>query len=736
MPSSIIGALRVTLGLDSAAFEKGTKKAGQSLTQFEKSVGGVRTGLGTLSKSLATLGVALSVGTIIGATKRALEYAASLGETAEQLGVTTEALQVYRFIATQVGITQDEMDNSLGRLSDSIAEAGKGTKAQAEAFNELRVNVKTADGQLKDTDRVIREMSVAFSKLENEQDKVRIGRDLIGKSGGKFVTAISGGTKAIEEWTKAAHEAGVVISSDDIQKADQLADDLAKLNIVLTAHIAGAVAENADAVRDYASSLGDLIGEIVDVLGWLSKLDNAMKIGVGKGGITIRRTGLFPWESKIGQQGTPGGITLNIKDVGQPAPEKPGATGLNRIAGGGRKGGGKSAADLAEEANRKRAEQLQRAFSLESDLVDAKAEELRSQQDLLDDYVERAAIEDQLIDIETDQQNRQLDLNVILAKLDGTYDEQLQTTTDQLKSSNERLRILKKQEENQQVELDRQRDFEANEATVFGIQRDMLEAQSQLAETQDERRKVELQLLDLAYRERKQALERIISESKNSEAIERARKELASLPAQRALDTQGVIQGTRGPLESFQASLPTTADKMNEALQSVAVDGLQALEDGILAVIDGTKSLVDAFRDMATQIIAELLRIQIERMIVEPVSKFLGGLLNVAGAVAGATSTGGTSAKALSSGKSFKISGFADGGVIPRGSWGVVGERGPELIFAGKKDFTIMPNEKGSTFNINVAAPNTGDPRKDRQTAMQQAVMVRGEVAKASRYGF
>lgn len=761
MPSSIIGALRVTLGLDSAQFEKGTKQATASLNRFEKSVGGIRTGLGTLTKSLATLGVALSVGTVIGATKRALEYAASLGETAQQLGVTTEALQVFRFAGSQVGIKTEEMDILLRKLSDSIAEAGQGSKQQAESFNELGVNVKLANGELKNTDGVLREMAEGFKNMKNEQDLVRVGTDLMGKSGAKAASLLAGGAEGIDEFTKAAHELTTVLSDEQIQNADRTADKLDQLSTSLSTRIAGQVADNASSIEELANALADLAEQAVSAAGaWLQFMKSQ------GGGSTIAggfKTGADLLSGRLGQSigqfvldkirntevGVGGGFGTSVSgELGTVQPFRPpSATGLNRITGGGGRkkgGGGKSAEQLAEEAARKRAEQLNRAFDLERDLVDAKAEELRAQQDLLDDYVERADIDDQLIDIETDQTNKQLDLNITLAKIDGTYDEQLQTTTDQLKSSNERLRILKKQEVRQQVELDRQRDFEATQATVFGIQRDLLGAQSALAETADERRRVELQILDLAYRERRERLERIVKESKNSEDILRAQLELASLPAQRALDTQGVVQGTRGPLESFQAGLPTTAEKLNEALQNVAVNGLQALEDGIISVIDGTKSLVEAFHDMASQIISELLRIQIERAIIAPVSDFLSKVLGVAQVAVRSPGLASDSAGLVNAfpdlfatggftgfGPTNRIAGLVHKGefVMPASAVRRIGISNLEAMSEGDR---INGDQN---FNINVAAPNTGDPRRDRQTALQQAVLIRHQVAMSARKG-
>jgi hypothetical protein len=40
--------------------------------------------------------------------KQAVEAVGSLGEVADQLGVTTDTLQTFRYAATQVGVSQDE----------------------------------------------------------------------------------------------------------------------------------------------------------------------------------------------------------------------------------------------------------------------------------------------------------------------------------------------------------------------------------------------------------------------------------------------------------------------------------------------------------------------------------------------------------------------------------------------------------------------------------------------------
>jgi len=52
----------------------------------------------------------------------------------------------------------------------------------------------------------------------------------------------------------------------------------------------------------------------------------------------------------------------------------------------------------------------------------------------------------------------------------------------------------------------------------------------------------------------------------------------------------------------------------------------------------------------------------------------------------------------------FFAGGFAEGGTIPRGQWGIVGENGPEPAFAGSGDLQVFPNGSGGgnsqVFNI------------------------------------
>src|SRR3546814_5903876 len=76
--------------------------------------------------------------------KAGLDYASSLGEVAAQLGVSTRALQEYRYAASQAGIDHAEMDKALSQLTRRLGDAAQGVK---EPLAALRSDTHTSEIQ-------------------------------------------------------------------------------------------------------------------------------------------------------------------------------------------------------------------------------------------------------------------------------------------------------------------------------------------------------------------------------------------------------------------------------------------------------------------------------------------------------------------------------------------------------------------------------------------------------------
>jgi len=93
------------------------------------------------------------------------------------------------------------------------------------------------------------------------------------------------------------------------------------------------------------------------------------------------------------------------------------------------------------------------------------------------------------------------------------------------------------------------------------------------------------------------------------------------------------------PMEAYRQRLRASTSDMGRSLQQVKVEGLDALENGLVGIVSGTQSVADAFKSMANQVIADLARIAIEKLIVNTIG---GGIFGFAeGGVVQKKATGG-----------------------------------------------------------------------------------------------
>jgi hypothetical protein len=735
--SALIGALRVSLSADTASFEQGMARARRSAatnaTAIQKS-------FGALKASVAGFASALTVGALVAAGKASLEYASHLGELADTLGLTTKDLQTFSFAAGQVGISQEELETGIQKLTISMGKAQLGSKAQADAFKAIGISIDELKG--KNAGDVFRLIADRLEKVSDRSQRAAIEVALFGKAGAKLDNLLSGSQGRLNELSDAAERLGIVLSDDQIQKADQTADKIRALQTVLKAQIAGAVADNADSILALAHALSVLIGTIGESLKGWRILVAEFKAGVSAiGNLQNPFAAASAARKQIGFQDALSRINAGTASfIKKPRPT--GAS-IGQFLGGG--GGGGKANHSAEDAERKRVELLRKANDFLQEQFRAEQDILQAKKDLSTDYSEQTTLEVQLLDSERAAYKAQLEYEV--ASKDKT-----KAQADSLLAQYDIADSLKRQKLIADEQERAQRDGAMLASHDLDRKREILESQENLATTQSERRKIELELLKIAYEQKRQALQDTIDHSKDEAAKEDARRDLANLNTTYGNDRQAVMNQTAGPLESYINELPTTADKWNEALQNVAVDGLKSVEDGLLDILDGTKSVAEAFSDMARSIIRDLLKIAIRRFITAPLAKALfggfseGGMVDgfaVGGFVSGPGSPTSDSIPAMLSNGEFVVNAKATKNFLPlltainenQISRMATGGLPIHRHHLGQRLGIGNGNHSGaSAFIFNNYAQMS--QRQARETGMQAAAGFRAEMARSASKGF
>jgi hypothetical protein len=760
--NALIGAVRAEATLESGKFVSGAKKIRQEAKATESQLKRSFGVMGSAAKGFGgALAAGLSVGLLAGLAKKALDFAGSIGEVAQSLGVTTKELQVFRYAVAQNGGTVEQADQALGKFAISISKAQSGSKQAAAAFQ--AVGVSLGDLRTKSKTEILGQIADQMKATGGASANAAAGVAIFGKGFLKIAPTLDQGSAGLSQLSAAAEKLGIVLSDRQIQQADETADKLDAVRTVLAAQIAGVVSDNAASIVSLANALASLTSSVVNFLG--SNPQAALSIlgalagsrfglpGAAAGGLAglyaggkvaagardasmdpkvraaaIRKAQAEYTRAKSLYGGGPAGRT----DRARAAKELQRQIDLGRQAEAAARAGSASSAPAALPqflapsggGGRKRTPRapkdtsLRDAFQFDQELRRADMDILRAKQSLATDFVERTALSIQMLDLEKKAFEAELQYRVASGDIKEAQAEQLRLQYDK-KDALEREAVLAE---------DRAQAAEASarlDQVTLELDRNKLESEARLAETAKEQRDVQLRLLDLAYRQERARLESVIADEQASYAAkEEARRRLSAMSETYGNDRAAVIQGTRGPWEEF-AHAATDAKKMEEAFQSVAVNGVGALTDGLLDAIEGTKSLGEVFQQVAQEIIRELLRIMIQKMIVQAIGSSIGipGVPGMAG--------GGT----------VPVPGYAQGGAMILG-----GRGGRDRNLLSMNGLPIARVSRGETLSIQPANSNgmgmtvpvniTVMGNMTRETPDQVASAIRRRVATATRKGY
>jgi hypothetical protein len=221
MANAIVGALRVTLGLNSAAFSKGLDKANKKSDTFGKKI----------AKSMKMIaGVsAAAAGAISLAVQGVLQDADKMAKASRKIGVPIEDLTKLRHAAELSGVSFGGLENGLKRLSANMHDASKGIGEGAKAFEELGISVTNSDGTLKSARDVMEELADRFEKMPDGAQKTALAMRVMGKSGADMIPLLNGGSQALEDMAAEAVKLGLVFDEQTGRQAEAFNDNITRL---------------------------------------------------------------------------------------------------------------------------------------------------------------------------------------------------------------------------------------------------------------------------------------------------------------------------------------------------------------------------------------------------------------------------------------------------------------------------------------------------------------------------
>lgn len=259
-------------------------QAGRELGTFGRAAGTVERSLGGLNKALGAFGLSLSVGAIVAWGRSVIDQVGNLGELADQVGTTTEKLQVYQYIGGQVGLKDEKLLTVTAALARRLQDAADGADEAIQAFERLGVGVlDPVTKQMRSMDDVLTDVARATAGIDDPGQRAAAVIKLLGESGSRAIPFLRQLAEGFDVNADAARKAGLVIEDDLIRRFDQAADDWAKIwkrMVIASAEALDFIGKQFDALfsGDFSRWFAQA-GEMAKRLGGL--------VGIGSGSLDL-----------------------------------------------------------------------------------------------------------------------------------------------------------------------------------------------------------------------------------------------------------------------------------------------------------------------------------------------------------------------------------------------------------------------------------------------------------------
>ncbi len=208
------------------------KSAGKATKAFKKTDAVVK----KLAKDIKginfrniAIGVTAAVASFAALTKVSLDAADSIAKTADKLGLATSALQELRFAAQLSGVATTAVDMGLQRFTRRLAEARQGMGELRGVLDQYSIATKKADGSSRSMEDVLNDLADVIKNTTDEQERLRIAFKAFDSEGVALVNMLKNGSVGLQEFRKAAIDAGLVIEERLLRQAEKTKDSLALL---------------------------------------------------------------------------------------------------------------------------------------------------------------------------------------------------------------------------------------------------------------------------------------------------------------------------------------------------------------------------------------------------------------------------------------------------------------------------------------------------------------------------
>ena len=241
-----------------------------AIESAKKNLAGLGQSASTLAGYFPAISAAISAAFSAQALKSAVDMLDRLDDLSEKSGISVESLSALRYAGEANGTSFEQLAAGLKKFSVNISEAAGGSKEQTELFTKLGVSVKDANGQVRDTDKILVDVATKFKGYADGANKSALAQKVFGKSGEDMIPLLNQGADGLARMTEEGQRMGVIFSGEAAAAAAEFNDNLKKIGLASEASmtvIAGQVIPTINqlmeeflSAKDGSNSLAESVG--------------------------------------------------------------------------------------------------------------------------------------------------------------------------------------------------------------------------------------------------------------------------------------------------------------------------------------------------------------------------------------------------------------------------------------------------------------------------------------------
>lgn len=251
-------------------------------------------GLGKIpaSTAAAAAGVAAVVAVVIKLEKKLMDVTKETAAAAKELealslqtSVSTTDLQAFQYAEDFIGVSSDQLADSLKDLTTKMSDAANGNEETAAKFDQLGVSIYDAQGNLRSSYDVFLDVIDGLGEMSNQAERDALAMSLINESAQQLNPLIEQGSGSLKKYAAEAENVGYILSNDQLKAltaVDEAQNRLLKSQEAVSKQIS---AEYAPYMSDALNETRELIEKVgtalvdsgaVDAFG--SILDSAVSL--------------------------------------------------------------------------------------------------------------------------------------------------------------------------------------------------------------------------------------------------------------------------------------------------------------------------------------------------------------------------------------------------------------------------------------------------------------------------